>query len=495
MMIDPIIITTELARWLVDQQFPQWSQLDISPVARSGHDNRTFHLGEAMSLRLPSSPAYAAQVEKEARWLPVLTEHVSLPISAPIAMGRPTERYPLPWSVNRYLSGMALDQQIGVDPLVLAEELSTFLRELQQAPTQGAPTSGEHNFFRGSSPRVYDRQVQAVLAEAGDLATEAIQVFRERWTQAIQSDWSASPVWLHGDIAPGNLLIRQGHLCGVIDFGIMGVGDPACDYAMAWTWFPPDARRRFLQGLDAGTIYRARGWALWKALITRQDENPQVAASAVATLDAILEEYRTDVKGGNHMPNTPRLTTGRLILRRFTEADLEALYDIYRNEEVNTFLPWFPLRSMEEAAAFYRERYASAYEQPRGYRYAVCLAEEDRPIGYVHLSTGEGHDLGYGLLPEFWRRGIVTEAARAVVEQARRDGIPYITATHDVKNPRSGRVMQALGMRYCYTYREQWQPKDIPVDFRMYQLNLDENSARVYRGYWDRYAEHWVETV
>ena len=193
--------------------------------------------------------------------------------------------------------------------------------------------------------------------------------------------------------------------------------------------------------------------------------------------------------------NTPRLETERLILRRFTEEDMEAFLKIYGDREVNTFLPWFPLKTMEEARAFYEERYALAYARPEGYRYAVCLKSDSVPIGYVNVSTEESHDLGYGLLKEFWRQGIVSEAARAVVEQVKRDGMPYITATHDVKNPHSGNVMKALGMRYQYSYEELWQPKNIPVVFRMYQLNLDGNQDRVYREYWNRYENHFIEEI
>ena len=193
--------------------------------------------------------------------------------------------------------------------------------------------------------------------------------------------------------------------------------------------------------------------------------------------------------------NTPRLETERLILRRFTEEDMEAFLKIYGDREVNTYLPWFPLKTMEEARAFYEERYALAYAGPEGYQYAVCLKSDSVPIGYVNVSTEECHDLGYGLLKEFWRQGIVSEAARAVVEQVKRDGMPYITATHDVKNPHSGNVMKALGMRYQYSYEELWQPKNIPVIFRMYQLNLDGNQDRVYREYWNRYENHFIEEI
>ena len=111
------------------------------------------------------------------------------------------------------------------------------------------------------------------------------------------------------------------------------------------------------------------------------------------------------------------------------------------------------------------------------------------------MDTGESHDLGYGLRKEFWRRGIITEACQAVISQVKKDGMPYLTATHDVKNPRSGHVMQALGMRYQYSYEELWQPKNFPVVFRMYQLNLDGNEDRVFRKYWNQYPNHFVENL
>lgn len=192
--------------------------------------------------------------------------------------------------------------------------------------------------------------------------------------------------------------------------------------------------------------------------------------------------------------NTPPLETERLILRRFREEDIPALYAIYSDREVNTYLPWYPLASYQEAERLFAE-YAAFCRPPRGYRYAVCLKTDDVPIGYVHLSLEGAHDLGYGLSKAFWHRGITTEATRAVVEQAKRDGVPFITATHDINNPRSGNVMKALGMRYQYTYREQWQPKDIPVTFRLYQLNLDGNEERVYWKYWERYADHCIEKI
>ncbi len=192
--------------------------------------------------------------------------------------------------------------------------------------------------------------------------------------------------------------------------------------------------------------------------------------------------------------NTPRLETQRLLLRKFTESDLGELYRIYSDVEANRFLPWFPAKSMEDARMFFESRYAAEYAKPQAYAYAICLKENDLPIGYLHVGMDESHDFGYGLRKEFWGRGIATEAGRAVIEQLKRDGLPYITATHDRNNPRSGGVMRNLGMKYQYSYEELWQPKNFPVIFRMYQLNLDGDEERVYRKYWDEYSVHFIES-
>ncbi len=192
--------------------------------------------------------------------------------------------------------------------------------------------------------------------------------------------------------------------------------------------------------------------------------------------------------------NTPYLETERLILRKFTENDIEALYLLLKDKEVNAFLPWFPLKTIDETVIFFEERFAANYKKPCAYNYAICLKSDNYPIGYVNVNMDDSHDFGYGLRKEFWHKGIVTEAGRAVVEQLKKDSIPYITATHDVNNPRSGGVMKQLGMKYRYSYEERVQPKDVLVTFRMYQLNLDGLKERVYQKYWDDSDVHFIET-
>ena len=193
--------------------------------------------------------------------------------------------------------------------------------------------------------------------------------------------------------------------------------------------------------------------------------------------------------------NTPKLETSRLILRRFAPGDEDALFALMSDREVNTFLPWFPLVEREEAERLLGA-YLEFYQKPWGYRYAVCPKGQKQPIGYVHLGEGEPYDLGYAIAREHWGNGMITEACQAVVGHLRQRGlVPYLTATHDRENPASGRVMQKLGMAYCYSYQEQWQPKGFPVVFRLYQLNLDGRGDWVYRGYWERHPMHFKEEL
>lgn len=282
-----IEITTQTAQMLVNSQFPQWKHLPIRPVEKSGHDNRTFHLGDKMTIRLPSDVNYVAQVEKEIKWLPMLQKFITLPISSPIAKGQPESFYPFPWSVNHFIEGETVSQS-NIAKAELAICLKRFLKELQAIDTAGAPLAGKHNFYRGGDLSVYHEETETALAQLKEeLPVEKLRYF---WERAMSSEWTEQAVWVHGDIAPGNLLVHNRTLCAVIDFGVMGVGDPACDYAMAWTFFDEESRNEFLRELDAGTIDRARGWALWKALITYHSENTEVSDNAKFTIQSILSE-------------------------------------------------------------------------------------------------------------------------------------------------------------------------------------------------------------
>ena len=183
------------------------------------------------------------------------------------------------------------------------------------------------------------------------------------------------------------------------------------------------------------------------------------------------------------------IETQRLILRGFSEKDAEKLFPFFADERTNRFLPFFPARTPGDAREIVR-RFQKEDAEGIALHRAVCFAGE--PVGYIHAGLDESRDLGYALRRDLWGRGLMTEAGTAFLGALRRGGFPYVTATHDALNPASGAVMKKLGMTYRYSYREQRQPKNISVVFRMYQLNFGEEDF-TYNGYREKYAECWVE--
>ena len=186
------------------------------------------------------------------------------------------------------------------------------------------------------------------------------------------------------------------------------------------------------------------------------------------------------------------LETARLLLRPFREEDADAFFDLMREREVNAFLPFFAPETREEAKRLLEERFLRGGAEAEGMRYAVTLREDGRWAGYVTADAGEAHDHGYALGRAYWGRGLATEAARAAAERARTAGWPFLTATHDVNNPASGRVMRRIGMTYRDLYRKLGQPKDILATFRFDQLDFG-GPAPAWRGYWDRFPDHAAE--
>jgi len=283
------VIDAELARRLVARQFPQWADLPVTEVSRQGWDNRTFRLGTDLAVRLPSGDWYALQVEKEHRWLPVLAPQLPLPIPTPVARGVPDLGYPYPWSIHRWLEGSPAADAPVADETAFAIAVAEFLLALQAMDPTGGPEPGPHNFFRGGPLTTYAAETEQALVALGDrVPTARAQV---AWDDAIAATWTGDPVWLHGDIAVDNLLVQDGRLTAVIDFGISGVGDPACDVVIAWTRFAGPSRAAFRDtlGVDDATWARARGWALWKALITLHD--PAKAAGSQHVVDEVLADH------------------------------------------------------------------------------------------------------------------------------------------------------------------------------------------------------------
>ncbi len=259
-------IDTDLVRKLIDSQFPQWSGLPINPVVRSGWDNRTFRLGQKLLVRMPSAEHYAPQVMKERRWLPFLAERLSTSIPFVQAHGSPEHGYPWSWSVYRWIEGDDVDANDRSDSIQFAESLAQFISELHDIEPSDGPVPGRHNYYRGGSLSEYDAETRsnAVLLQNEICVDTALSI----WNNALNTQWLSKSVWVHGDLEATNILVREGHLVAVIDFGNCAVGDPACDLVMAWTYFEENARKVFQSSLtvDDHTWQRARAWALWKAL-------------------------------------------------------------------------------------------------------------------------------------------------------------------------------------------------------------------------------------
>jgi aminoglycoside phosphotransferase (APT) family kinase protein len=294
MPAEPPAIDAGLARRLVDRQFPQWSELPIAAVDLDGWDNRSFRLGDELTVRLPSGDWYAEQVDKEQRWLPVLAPQLPLPIPEPVARGAPDAGFPYSWSVYRWLAGEPAATARVDDLAAFATALARFLVALRAADATDGPPPGRHNWFRGGPLTTYEGEALEALENLGDEVPRA--EIEPVWEDAMQTTWEHDPVWLHGDVAAGNLLVRDGRLSAVIDFGSSGVGDPACDCVIAWTFLDGASRDRFREelGVDAATWSRGRGWALWKAMITlvgHLEGGAPEAALARRDIGRVLADY------------------------------------------------------------------------------------------------------------------------------------------------------------------------------------------------------------
>ncbi len=291
MHADEVDTNVHLVRRLLATQFPRWADLPLEPVDSAGTVHAIYRLGEGMAVRLPRVHGGVESLEKEHRWLPILAPLLPLVIPVPLGMGMPAEGYPWPWSVYRWLEGeTATLDRIG-DPREAAADLARFVAALQQIdPTGGPRPAGD----RGVPLAERDAPTRtAITALHGVLDTEALTA---AWDAALRAPaWDGFPVWIHGDLLPGNLLVTRGRVSAVIDFGVAGVGDPACDLIVAWSLLSGESRDVFRSALpvDEATWGRGRGWALSIALIALPyyvDTNPAFAQIARYTIEEVLAD-------------------------------------------------------------------------------------------------------------------------------------------------------------------------------------------------------------
>jgi aminoglycoside phosphotransferase (APT) family kinase protein len=294
MHVHEVDIDVALVGRLLAAQFPQWADLPIEPVHPAGTDNAIYRVGSDMAVRLPRIHGATGQLEKEHRWLPRLAPLLPLAIPIPLGKGTPAEGYPWHWSVYRWLDGEPATIDRIADPRQAATELAKFIAAMQQIDPVEGPPPGEHNSFRGvplARPDLSTRDAITALRDTidADAATGA-------WEAALRAPaWQGPALWLHGDLLVANLLAQRGRLSAVIDFGCLGVGDPACDVMVGWTYLSAETRDVFRAALpvDDATWARGRGWALSFGVIALpyyQSTNPVLSGIARYAIDEVLAD-------------------------------------------------------------------------------------------------------------------------------------------------------------------------------------------------------------
>jgi aminoglycoside phosphotransferase (APT) family kinase protein len=287
MHADEADIDVGVVRRLVAGQFPAWAGLPVEPVVSSGTDNAMFRLGADLAVRLPRIAGAAGNVAAEQRWVPLLAPHLPVAVPAPVAVGEPTDDYPYPWTVCRWLPGR--NPTPGDLCPELADDLAAFVTALRRVDPAGAPPAG-----RGVPLATRDEPTKAAIAASHRLVDTA--AVAEVWADTLRvPPWDGPPTWAHADLSPGNLLTRDGRLTAVIDWGVAGVGDPTVDLIVAWNLLPPPARQVFRDALavDDDTWRRGRGWALSIAMVQLpyyQHTNPPLAANARHVIGQVLAD-------------------------------------------------------------------------------------------------------------------------------------------------------------------------------------------------------------
>jgi aminoglycoside phosphotransferase (APT) family kinase protein len=288
-------VNLELVRSLLKEQCPQWAELELTPILSSGTDNALFRLGDKYVVRIPriewSPGSITNGINKEYLWVPQLARHLKTPVSEPIFKGKPNEDYPWPWSITKWNEGHNPDFEKEGEYENLAIDLADFLNELHSIKL-----SETGPFSRRGVPLVeLDKETQEALKNVEeDMDTKPLALL---WEKLLNTPcWNQSPVWMHGDLLPGNILIQNNRLSAVIDFADVGLGDPACDLIVAWSMLNSSSRaifRNHLVNIDEHTWQRGKGWALSIAVIILpyyKNTNPVLASIASRIIEQLNQK-------------------------------------------------------------------------------------------------------------------------------------------------------------------------------------------------------------
>lgn len=296
MHADEADIDAGLVRSLVRAQFPQWAGLPVRRLASGGTVNAIYRLGDRLGVRLPLTEALAEDLRLELRWLPRLAPLLSIDIPEAVAAGTPSLEYPWPWAVYRWIDGRPPVEGELAGPDRVARELAEFVTAMRKVDLVGGPVA-----HRGGPLAEIDPEVRAAIEKLSrtDEPFDA-GVASAAWEHALAVPaWSGPPCWVHSDLMPSNLLVDGGRLAAVLDFGTVGIGDPACDLIPAWNLLPPSAREVFRRGVgvDTDTWARGRGWALGMAIVQLpyyRATNPIISANARFVLRQVLDDFPAD---------------------------------------------------------------------------------------------------------------------------------------------------------------------------------------------------------
>jgi len=289
MHIDEIMIDTTLVHNLIAEQFPEWAHLPLLYVVSSGTDHALYKLGDNMVIRLPRIACAAQQIDKEFKWLPQLAPHLSVAIPKPLVKGKPTKEYPYPWLISHWLEGKNGIEAF-FDTMNAAKTMAQCIKEMRSVNTVNAPLASG---YRSKPLYESDTEIRKAIAESADIIDA--QAVTKAWKKALDAPmWDEIPTWTHTDLHAGNILIQEGKISAIIDFGLGGLADPACDIQVAWTLLDTESRLLFrsLMDIDDATWERSKGWALRfvNAIPYYRNTNPTLVNIAIHAINEVLQD-------------------------------------------------------------------------------------------------------------------------------------------------------------------------------------------------------------